>query len=56
LARAMERVIGDGELRRALIRNGLLAARKQTLDRFITTVLRELNTNIHAERTAVPQE
>ena len=35
LARAMERVICDGELRRMLIRNGLLAARKQTLDRFI---------------------
>jgi glycosyltransferase involved in cell wall biosynthesis len=56
LARAMERVIGDAELRRALIRNGLLAARKQTLDRFITMVLRVLNMDIHAERTAVPQE
>ena len=56
LARAIERVIGDAELRRMLIRNGLLAARKQTLDRFITTVVRELNADIHAERAAVPQE
>jgi glycosyltransferase involved in cell wall biosynthesis len=56
LARAMERVIGDAELRRALIRNGLVAARKQTLDRFIATVIRELNANVHAERAAVPQE
>jgi glycosyltransferase involved in cell wall biosynthesis len=56
LARAMERVIGDGELRRKLIRNGLMAARKQTLDRFIATVLREVNRNARAERAAVPQE
>jgi glycosyltransferase involved in cell wall biosynthesis len=56
LAQAMERVIGDGELRRAMIRNGLIAARKQTLDRFIATVLRELNRNVRAERAAVPQE
>ncbi len=56
LARAMKRVISDGELRRALIRNGFLAARKQTLDRFIATVLRELNGNAPAESAAVPQE
>jgi glycosyltransferase involved in cell wall biosynthesis len=56
LARAMERVIGDAELRRALIRNGLIAARKQTLDRFIAAVVRELNTNVPAESAAVPQE
>jgi len=56
LARAIERVIGDAQLRRALIRNGLLAARKQTLNRFIATVLRELNANMDAERAAVPQE
>jgi glycosyltransferase involved in cell wall biosynthesis len=56
LARAMELVVGDAELRRALIRNGLLAARKQTLDRFIATVVRELDANVHAERAAVPQE
>jgi len=56
LALAIERVMDDGELRRMLIRNGLMAARKQTLDRFIGVVLRELNTNAPAERTAVPQE
>jgi hypothetical protein len=52
----MERVIGDGELRRAMIRNGLLAARKQTLDQFITTLLVELNSNLNADQAAVPQE
>jgi len=56
LARAMERVVGDGELRRMLIRNGLTAARNQTLDRFINSVIRELNANVPAERAAVPQE
>jgi len=56
LTRAMERLIGDGELRRSLIRNGLMQARKQTLDRFIATALRELNTKSPAERAAVPQE
>jgi glycosyltransferase involved in cell wall biosynthesis len=56
LARAIERVIGDGDLRRALIRNGLTAARNQTLDRFIATVVRELNTSVPTERAAVSQE
>jgi glycosyltransferase involved in cell wall biosynthesis len=56
LASAIARVIGDGELRRGLIRNGLEAARKQTLDRFIATVLMELNTNVRGERVRVPQE
>lgn len=56
LARAMERVIGEAELRRSLIRNGLTAARKQTLDRFIATVLRELSANVHAKRATLPQE
>jgi glycosyltransferase involved in cell wall biosynthesis len=56
LARAIERVIGDGELRRELIRNGLIAAREQTLDRFIATVLRELKTNMPAGAVVVPQE
>jgi len=46
LALAVERVIRDEDLRRALIRNGLAAARKQTLGRFIGTVVRELNTTI----------
>ena len=56
LVRAMERVIGDGDLRRALIRNGLYAAHKQTLDRFIATVLRELNTNVPSGSAAIPQD
>jgi glycosyltransferase involved in cell wall biosynthesis len=53
LARAIERVIGDGELRRALIRNGFQAARNQTLDRFINTVLRELDARAPEPRAAV---
>jgi glycosyltransferase involved in cell wall biosynthesis len=56
LALAINRVIGDAELRRALIRNGLMEARKQTLDQFINTVLRELNTNVNVETATVPQE
>ena len=56
LARAIERVIDDAELRRALIRNGLLAARLQTLERFIASVIRELRPSVGAHRTAVPQE
>jgi glycosyltransferase involved in cell wall biosynthesis len=56
LARAIEAVAGDGELRRAMIRNGLLAARKQTLDRFIGTVLAELQSNLPAEPAPVPQQ
>jgi hypothetical protein len=43
-------------MRRTLIRNGLVAARKQTLDRFIASVLAELNADVQAERAAVPQE
>jgi len=56
LARAIERVARDGELRRTLICNGLKAARKQTLGRFIGAVLRELNPNMPAGSAAVPQE
>lgn len=56
LARAIERVAGDAELRRRLIRNGLNAARKQTLGRFIAAVQRELNSNVTAGSAAVPQE
>ncbi len=56
LARAIERVIVDAKLRRALIRNGLMEARKQTLNRFIATVLKELNANASVERSAVAQE
>ena len=53
LARAIERVVRDGELRRALIRNGLASARKQTLECFIGTVRRELETNLEAGRAAI---
>jgi glycosyltransferase involved in cell wall biosynthesis len=56
LARAMGRVICNANLRRMLIRNGLFEARKQTLDRFIAAVIRELNTTVPAERAVVPQE
>lgn len=56
LARAIKRVTGDAELRRALIRNGLMAARNQTLEQFIDILLIELNANLNAERAAVPQE
>ena len=56
LARAMERVMEDAELRRAMIRNGFIAARQQTLERFVATVLRELNANVQAEPAAVAQE
>jgi hypothetical protein len=34
----------------------LMEARKQTLDRFIAAVIRELNTKVPAERAVVPQE
>ena len=53
LALAIERVIRDGDLRRALIRNGLMAARKQTLKRFTATVVRELDMAIRAAGEAV---
>jgi len=56
LAQAIEHVIADGKLRRDLIGNGLIAARKQTLDRFIATVMKVLNESDPAERAVVPQE
>jgi glycosyltransferase involved in cell wall biosynthesis len=56
LARAIERVVENSELRRALIRNGLTEARKQTLDRFIETVMKELNANASEKRAAVALE
>jgi hypothetical protein len=52
----MERLIFNPELRRALIRNGLLVARKQTLDRFIDTVVGALKTDLPVEPAALPQE
>jgi glycosyltransferase involved in cell wall biosynthesis len=56
LARAIERVICDAELRRTLIFNGLVRAQSQTLDRFIAIVLKELNLDGHQQRAIVPQE
>jgi glycosyltransferase involved in cell wall biosynthesis len=55
LARAIERVICDSELRRTLIFNGLVRAHSQTLDRFIAAVLKELNTDVRLQRVTVPQ-
>jgi len=54
--RAIERVICDGQLRRTLIRNGLVAARRQTLEKFIATVMQELSANVPMEGGAVAQE
>ena len=48
--------VRDGELRRTLIRNGFEAARRQTLERFIARVLRELEPNLETAKAAVPQE
>jgi glycosyltransferase involved in cell wall biosynthesis len=56
LARAIERIAGDRELRRALIRNGSILARKETLECFIEAVRMELEPNLHAERAAIPRE
>lgn len=56
LAQGIERVIRDGNLRRALIRNGFAAARKQSLERFIATVLRELDATTRAREAPVLQE
>ena len=56
LAQAIERVVGDAELRRKLIRNGLVAAREQTLERFVSTVLNELGARAPAETAEALQE
>jgi glycosyltransferase involved in cell wall biosynthesis len=56
LAHAIERVVGDAELRRKLIRNGLVAAREQTLERFVSTVLNELGARAPAETAEALQE
>jgi glycosyltransferase involved in cell wall biosynthesis len=56
LALAIERVVRDGELRRSLIRNGLAAARKQTLSRFIAIVVRELDSTARAAGEVVAHE
>jgi len=56
LARAIERVICDGELRRALIRNGLASSRAHTLERFVGVVLDQLERNPKGAALRVPQE
>jgi glycosyltransferase involved in cell wall biosynthesis len=56
LARALQRIIRDADLRRALIRNGLQSARLQTLGRFTEIVLRELEMNPHRGSPEVAQE
>jgi glycosyltransferase involved in cell wall biosynthesis len=38
IAEAVGRIISDGDLRRKLIRNGLLSAREMTVDRFADTI------------------
>jgi len=39
LAEAIDRVIGDEKMRRGLIRQGLDSARRQTLERFVETLM-----------------
>jgi glycosyltransferase involved in cell wall biosynthesis len=56
LARAIERVIRDGELRRALIRNGLVSSRAHTLERFVAVVRDQLVRNLAEAAARVPQE
>jgi glycosyltransferase involved in cell wall biosynthesis len=56
LARAIERVARDAELRRMLIRNGLAAARQQTLEHFIAVVLGELAPNARAQAAEALRE
>lgn len=56
LARALQRIIRDAELRRTLIRNGLASARLQTLGRFTDTVMREVDMRIDGQNPVVAQE
>jgi glycosyltransferase involved in cell wall biosynthesis len=56
LARAIERVIRDGELRRALIRNGLVSSRAHTLERFVGVVHDQLVRNLAEAAARVPQQ
>jgi glycosyltransferase involved in cell wall biosynthesis len=56
LALAIERIVRDGPLRRALIRNGFEAARRQTLERFIAIACRELECGLQPTKAAVPQQ
>jgi len=56
LARAIERIIRNGELRRTLIRNGLTSSRAHTLERFVGVVREQLEGNPEAATTRVSQE
>jgi len=53
LALAIERIVRDQKLRRALIRNGLNLARKQTLECFIETVRTQLDPSLEPIRAAI---
>jgi len=55
LAQAIERLVRDGDLRRALIRNGLESSRAHTLERFVGVVRRQLNRNREEGVVRVPQ-
>jgi glycosyltransferase involved in cell wall biosynthesis len=46
LARAVERILGDGPLRRLLIRNGLQSARNMTVDRFVELITEVMESKI----------
>ena len=56
LARAIERVIRDGELRRALIRNGLSSSRAHTLERFVSVVRDQFERKTESPSAQVPQK
>jgi glycosyltransferase involved in cell wall biosynthesis len=56
LGRAIERVIRDGDLRRGLIRNGLISSRAHTLERFVGVIREQLDRNPTEVATRVPQE
>jgi len=56
IAQAVERIVGDGELRRALIRQGYAKSHTQTLDRFVALVQTELRPGWHNATLQVPQE
>lgn len=55
LAKAIERIIRDGDLRRTLIKNGLDSSRAHTLERFIGVVRGQLGRNPEGAATRVRQ-
>jgi glycosyltransferase involved in cell wall biosynthesis len=56
LAAAIERLVRDGKLRRSLIHNGLESARRKTLDRFVDTILGELDAGSAGAKAPFPQQ